>query len=107
MLSKEEFANYLDNFDIYWNNSTEVIIFLNIHEVSDINIITPVVNMLKTFLSSHFTEEGVNFILKWLLEDSKSTTLTYNDLFGGDDEKYVIDDIDKLWNYIKTDLLYA
>lgn len=98
MLSKEEFVKYLDNWDIYWNIITEDDVF--------VPTLVPVSKMLETFLNSHFAEEGAEFIIEWLFKNNKSTILTYNSLFG-DNEKYVIDNIDKLWNYVKTDLLYA
>lgn len=98
MLSKEEFVDYLDNWSDFWD--------ITINDDIDIDIIEVTFKMLRIFLNSHFTEEGTKFILEWLFENNKSTTLTYNGLFDSN-EKYVIDDIDKLWNYVKTYLLYV
>lgn len=98
MLSKEEFVNYLDSWDAFWNIITEDDRF--------VPTLAPASIMLGIFLNSHFTEEGAEFIMKWLFKNNKSTTLTYNSLFNKD-EKYVIDDIDKLWSYVKTYLLYV
>lgn len=98
MLSKEEFVDYLDNWNIFWDIITK----------DDVCVPTlvPASKMLETFLNSHFTEEGTKFIMEWLFNNNKSTTLTYNGMFDKD-EKYVIDDIDKLWSYVKTYLLYV
>lgn len=98
MLSKEEFVKYLDNWDIFWNRIAG--------DDGFVPILIPVSEMLETFLISHFTEEGAEFIMKWLFKNNKSTTLTYNGLFDND-EKYVIDNIDKLWNYVKVYLLHG
>lgn len=98
MLSKEEFVKYLTNWDIFWNIITEDDVF--------VPTLVPVSKMMEIFLKSHFTGEGVKFIMEWIFKNNKSTTLTYDGLFG-DDEKYVIDNINKLWDYVKINLLYV
>ena len=102
MLSKEEFVKYLDNWNIFWDIITEDIIT---DDDVFVSTVAPVSKMLETFLNSHFTEEGTKFILEWL-DNNKSTTLTYSGLFDKNEE-YIIDNIDKLWNYVKIYLLHG
>ena len=68
---------------------------------------TIVSNMYDTFLESHFTNEGINWINYYLFEDVKDhvvTVIISADLFYKEHEiEYHLNSVDELWDFLMTD----
>ena len=62
-------------------------------------------SMLETFIDSHFTEKGADWIYYYLFEDvdDKLVTITKRDRFGNKEKEYHLNSIDELWNFLLTD----
>ena len=61
--------------------------------------------MLDTFLDSHFTEKGIDWVYYYLFEDvkDKKIIVEIEDMFGTKVKEFHVNTIDELWNFFLTD----
>lgn len=111
MINKEEFIKFIqsyiefqesiDNFDkaITGKNYPTILFETKWYEAVGM--------MLDTFLDSHFTDEGEDWIFYWLwedVEDKKVVVTRPKDMFNEEKKlEYHLNSIDELWNFLLTD----
>jgi hypothetical protein len=106
MITKEEFKNYIESYQIFSNGLERFSEALSgsKHGVSifECDWAEAVGKMLDCFLDSHFTETGVDTITWWMFEDVDHIIVqTVTDLFNDKSEiKYNVNNIEDLWNYM-------
>ena len=113
MITKEQLSEFLDrysNFDKAVIRMGEAIsgksypYNTNLFET---DWYTHVSEMYDIFLESHFTDEGIDWINYYFLEDVEDHLVTVTvsaDLFEGKREiEYHLNSIEELWNFLITD----
>lgn len=111
MITKEEFFNYLteyQNFDKGINRLSEALLGKSSYSsLWEVDWIENVGKMLDIFISSHFTEEGIDWVDYYLFEDIKDKVVHIKqekDMFNEEkDIEYHLNSIEELWNFLNTD----
>ena len=108
MITKEEFAKFIDNYKEFSEGIERFEKAITGSEFTCNLLETDwgdaVGKMLDSFLDSHFTEEGVDYICYWLWEDEedKKVIIDTEDMFGITETEYPLNSLDELWNYLLT-----
>ena len=114
MITKEELNKFLDlysNFDKSIIRMGEAIsgkpypyISTDLFETDWYETVN---EMFYTFLESHFTETGIDWITYYFFEDMEDHLVTVNisaDLFNKEHEvEYHLNSVDELWDFLMTD----
>lgn len=111
MITKEEFTKYITEFQNFEQaiDRMEEAISGSRHACNlwESDWYDSVGRMLDTFLDSHFTEKGIDWVSYYLFEtvDDKLVTIkTEADMFNEEKEiEYHLNSIDELWNFLLTD----
>ena len=107
-MDKNLFKEYLDNynkFDDAIDRISKTIIGKPHGEIYlfDSDWYEAVSNMFDIFIKTHFTETGVELINAYMFENlgGRKLLIYEKDPFEGKRE-IIIDNVDKLWNYLKS-----
>ena len=113
MITKEELSKFLDlysNFDKSIIRMGEAISGKSYPYNTDLfetDWYETVNEMFYTFLESHFTETGIDWITYYFFEDIEDHLVTINisaDLFNKEHEvEYHLNSVDELWDFLMTD----
>ena len=111
MIAKEEFVKFIqsyiefqesiDNFDkaITGKNYPSILFETKWYDA--------VGKMLDSFLDSHFTDHGIDWIFYFLFEDANDKAAYVKqegDMFNEEKEiRYSLESVDELWNFLLTD----
>jgi len=111
MISKELFIKYINEYQVF-EKAIERVEYAISGKKFGCNLFesdwySAVGEMLDTFLDSHFTEYGADWIYYYLFEDvdDKEVVITKpKDIFNEQEEiKYHLNSIDELWNFLISD----
>lgn len=111
MITKEEFRNYIELYQIFDNGLERLSEALSGSKygvpIFECDWADAVGRMLDCFLESHFTEEGVDWITYYLFEDIEDKLVVITepkDIFNDErDIEYHLNSIDELWDFLLTD----
>ena len=110
MITKEEFVKFISSyqkFDKGVQRLEKSIFGRNIYSIFESDWCEAVGRMLDTFLDSHFTDTGIDWISYYLWEDvdDKAAYVKQDkDMFNEEKQiRYPLDTIDELWNFLLTD----
>lgn len=106
MITEEEFVKFISSFQEFDKATERLEIAISgknrCYFIFETDWYEAVGRMLDIFLSSHFTEEGVDLINWWLFESTKKIIYIPETLFEPKKEKY-IDSLKDLWDFLKSD----
>ena len=112
MITKEEFIKYISLYQKF-NESVErleksITGRNDMYFIYETDWCEAVGKMLDTFLDSHFTNYGVDWICYFLFEDvddKAAYVKQEEDMFNEEKEiRYPLDTMDELWSFLQTDI---
>lgn len=111
MITKEEFINYLTQYQIFDKAIDRLSEALSGSKYGiplfETDWGEAVGEMLDIFLCSHFTVEGADWVTYYLFEDIEDKLVTITkpaDMFNEKKEiEYHLNSLDELWNFLLTD----
>ena len=62
--------------------------------ILDSNLVSDICMLFDNFISSHFTEAGIDLIFWWLYEDVEKK------IYKGDDESINVEELEDLWSFM-------
>ena len=109
MITKEEFIKYLTQYQIFDKGLERISEALSGSRygipIFECDWAEAVGIMLDTFIDSHFTEKGSDWIMYFLFEDvdDKKVIFAEEDIFGEKEKEYHLNSLDELWDFLLTD----
>jgi hypothetical protein len=106
MITKEEFIKFIKSYQTFVSGTDrlfEALTGSKYNNVFETDWGNAVGQMLDTFIESHFTEVGADYVFWWLFEevDHKIWRTVDPDLFNGKSViEYDVNDIEDLWKYL-------
>lgn len=113
MITKEEFFKFIENYNQFCEGIKRLEkVFTGGQNFSigffECDWVDSVSRMLDTFVYSHFTDKGVDWIYYFLfetIEDKKVTVTKEKDMFNEEEKtEYHLNTLDALWNFLQTDV---
>ena len=108
MITKEEFTKFIKNYQVFYNGIERFEKAITGSKYTS-NLLESdwgdaVGIMLDTFLDSHLTVDGADWVTYYLFEDveDKLVTVDEKDLFGINKKEYHLNSINELWNFLLT-----
>jgi hypothetical protein len=110
MITKEEFSKFISKYQSFKDaidRFGEALGGKSFYYLFETDWYEDVAEMLDTFIDSHFTEKGADWIYYYLFEDIDDHRVFITkgaDLFNGEAEiEYHLNSIDELWDFLLND----
>ena len=110
MITKSEFSDFVKEYNEFSNAIDRISEAISPGYYGGCNLFesdwyNAVGQMFDTFVYSHFTEKGADWIFYYMFEniDDKLVTINDEDMFGDKKKEYHLNSIDELWDFLLTD----
>ena len=113
MITKKEFINFIESYEIFENGINRIIETLSGGKPYTIDLwgcnwVDAVCKMWDNFIYSHFTNYGTDWIFYFLWEDTNDKAAYIKqegDMFNEEKEiRYSLESADELWDFLQTDV---